>query len=319
MRYGWSGVGFRQALPQTEGRTCITDGGMETVLLFRRGIDLPCFAAFPLLDTDAGRHELRAYFEPYAGLARERGIDLILDTPTWRASADWGERLGYDAGRLAETNRKGVRLIEQVRDDHSPTPVVVCGAVGPRDDAYRPGTLMSADEAERYHSAQIETLAEAGADMISGLTLTYPEEAIGIVRAARRAGIPVAVSFTVETDGRLPGGTGLGDAVARVDAETDGGPAYFMVNCAHPTHFSGVLEQGGDWIGRVGGVRANASRQSHAELDEAEELDEGDPAELADQYRKLRALLPAATVVGGCCGTDHRHVAAIADAWLDAA
>jgi S-methylmethionine-dependent homocysteine/selenocysteine methylase len=292
---------------------------METVLLFKRGIDLPCFAAFPLLDTDAGRNELRAYFEPYAVLARERGLGLVLDTPTWRASADWGEQLGYDDEGLAETNRKAVRLIEEVRADHSATPVVVCGTVGPRDDAYRPGALMRADEAERYHSTQVETLAGAGADMISGLTLTYPEEAIGIVRAADRTGLPVAVSFTVETDGRLPGGTTLGEAIGRVDAETDGAPAYFMINCAHPTHFRGVLEEGGGWIERIGGVRANASRQSHAELDEAEELDEGDPAELADQYRALRALLPAATVVGGCCGTDHRHVGAVADAWLESA
>jgi len=312
-------MGLRQALPQTEGRTCITDGGMETVLLFHRGIDLPYFAAFPLVDTDAGRNELRTYFEPYAVLAQERGIGLVLDTPTWRASADWGERLGYDAERLAEVNRKAVGLIEQVRADHSPTPVVVCGTIGPRDDAYRPAALMTADEAERYHSTQVGTLVDAGADMISGLTLTYPEEAIGIVRAARRAEIPVAVSFTVETDGRLPGGTTLAAAIGQVDADTDGTPAYFMINCAHPTHFTGVLEQGGDWIERIGGVRANASSMSHAELDEAEELDEGDPEELAEQYRALRSLLPAATVIGGCCGTDHRHVGAVADAWLEAA
>jgi len=291
---------------------------METVLLFRRGIDLPCFAAFPLLASDAGTNELRSYFEPYAQIAGERGIGLVLDTPTWRANADWGDRLGYDAERLADANRKAVRLIAQVRDDHSPTSVVVCGAVGPRDDAYRPSSLMTAADAERYHSAQIETLADTGADMISGLTLTYTDEAIGIVRAARQAGIPVAVSFTVETDGRLPGGTALGEAIRRVDAETDGAPAYFMINCAHPTHFLPVLERGGDWIGRIGGVRANASRKSHAELDEADELDEGDPTELADQYRVLHSLLPAATVVGGCCGTDHRHVEAIADAWLEA-
>ena len=312
-------MGYRQALPQTMGQTCITDGGMETVLTFQRGIDLPCFAAFPLLESDTGTSELLSYFEPYAVLARERGIGLVLDTPTWRANADWGRRLEYDAERLAEANRKAVRLIEQVRADHSPTPVVVCGTVGPRDDAYRPGVLMTANEAERYHSAQVETLADAGADMISGLTLTYPEEAIGIARAARRTGIPVAISFTVETDGRLPGGTALGDAIGRVDAETDGAPAYFMINCAHPTHFTDALETGGDWIGRIGGVRANASRKSHAELDEAEELDEGDPAELADQYRTLRSLLPDATVIGGCCGTDHRHVGAVADAWLEAA
>jgi homocysteine S-methyltransferase len=196
-------------------------------------------------------------------------------------------------------------------------PLTICGCIGPQGDAYQPAELMSADDAERYHSAQVEALGDAGVDMISALTMSYPEQAIGIARAAKRAGLPVTVSFTVETDGRLPGGTGLGEAIEQVDRETDGAPAYFMINCAHPTHFVSVLEDGGDWVERIGGVRANASRKSHAELDAAEELDEGDPAELADRYRELAALLPSTMVVGGCCGTDERHVAAVADAWLE--
>jgi homocysteine S-methyltransferase len=314
-------MSHRETLPQAAGRTCVTDGGLETVLVFHRGIDLPCFASFPLVETGDGIRELRTYFEPYATLARERGVGLVVDTPTWRANPDWGAKLGYDADGLAAANRKAAVVLADFRAEHETpeTPIVVSGAIGPRDDAYRPGALMSAAEAERYHSAQIETLSDTETDMIAGLTLTYPEEAIGIVRAAQRADMPVVVSFTVETDGRLPGGTKLGEAISRVDDETDGAAAYFMVNCAHPTHFSGEFDDGGDWTRRVGGLQANASRKSHAELDEAEELDEGDPAELADEYRRLRPRLPAANVVGGCCGTDHRHVAAIADAWLETA
>ena len=305
-------------LPQAGGRTCITDGGMETVLVFHRGLDLPCFASFPLLDSDTGTRELLGYYEPFAEIARERGIGLLLDTPTWRANTDWGAKLGFGADDLAEVNRKGVRLLERIRADHqtSDTPVLISGCIGPRDDAYRPGTLMTPAEAEAYHAPQVATLAEAGADSISGLTLTYPEEAIGIARAAVKLGAPVVISFTVETDGRLPGGTSLGDAIELVDAETDGAPDYFQINCAHPTHFADALEEGAPWVQRLGGIRANASKMSHAELDESEVLDEGDPVELGEDYRSLRPRLPVVNVVGGCCGTDHRHIAAIADAWL---
>jgi S-methylmethionine-dependent homocysteine/selenocysteine methylase len=320
-------VSYRQALPQLErigpglvrssGTTCVTDGGMETVLVHHRGIELPCFASFPLLSSAEGAEELRRYYEPFVELAAARGLPAILDTPTWRANADWGARLGYGTDDLAEINRRGAALLEEIRR-HAAAPVVISGCLGPRDDAYRPAALMSADEAERYHSAQVETLSGTSADLITALTLTYPEEAIGIVRAARRREMPVVIAFTVETDGRLPGGAMLGAAIEQVDAETDGEAAYFMINCAHPTHFAEALEDEGSWVARLGGLRVNASRKSHAELDEAEELDEGDPRELAERHRELRPRLPNVNVVGGCCGTDHRHVAAIADAWLSA-
>jgi homocysteine S-methyltransferase len=175
---------------------------------------------------------------------------------------------------------------------------------------------MTAEEAERYHSAQVRTFSETAADMVSALTMTYVEEAVGIARAARAAGMPAAISFTVETDARLPSGQALGEAIEQADAETDGGVAYFMINCAHPTHFADVLEADEPWADRIRGLRANASAKSHAELDEAEELDEGDPVELGAQYRALRPRLRNLNVVGGCCGTDHRHIAEICRAWL---
>jgi S-methylmethionine-dependent homocysteine/selenocysteine methylase len=305
-------------LPQLAGDLFITDGGMETTLIFQRGLELPHFASFDLLRGDEGRSELRDYYETYLTLARTRGVGLLLDTPTWRANRDWGERLGYSDADLERANRDGVALVGGLRDEQGP-PLVVSGCVGPRGDGYQAADLMTAEEAERYHTPQVETFADAGADLVSALTLTYAEEATGVTRAAETAGMPVVISFTVETDGRLPSGQALGDAIAQVDADTDGAPAYFMINCAHPTHFEHVLVEGEPWLERLGGLRANASRKSHAELDESDELDDGNPVELGEQYGALRSRLPHVTVVGGCCGTDHRHIDEICRGWTAAA
>jgi S-methylmethionine-dependent homocysteine/selenocysteine methylase len=310
----------RHRLPQLDAAgPFLTDGGLETTLIFHRGLDLPCFAAFALLANDSGRDELRRYFAPYLALAREHGDGFVLDTATWRANPDWGARLGYGLDDLDAANRTAVALAEEIRaaGEAKATPVVINGVIGPRGDGYDPGELMTADEAQRYHARQIATFADTAADMVTGLTLTNPEEAIGIARAARDHALPAVISFTVETDGRLPDGSPLGDAIERVDAETGGSVAYFMINCAHPTHFAGVLDDDGAWRERIGGLRANASAKSHAELDEAEELDEGDPAALGAEHAALRRRLPAVAVLGGCCGTDHRHVEAIGRGWMD--
>ena len=299
-------------LPQLTAQPYVTDGGLETTLLFHEQIDLPDFAAFPLLDNEDGRAALRRYFAPYVEIARRAGTGIVLDTPTWRASLDWGARLGYDADALADVNRRAVRFVADIAAGHGDVPAVLDGVIGPRGDGYVVGTAMSADESAAYHALQAREFAAAGADMVTAVTMTYTAEATGIVRAAEAAGLPVVVSFTVETDGRLPSGEVLGEAIETVDRETDGVAAYFMVNCAHPTHFADVLE--GPWTDRIRGVRANASKMSHAELDEAEELDIGDIAELAEDYTTLRRRLPALAVLGGCCGTDHRHIDAVASA-----
>ena len=294
------------ALAQVDDRTFITDGGLETTLVFHQGFDLPHFASFVLLDDPAGRDALRAYYRSYLDIAEAHDVGIVLDTPTWRANRDWGEKLGYDADALAEVNRRAVALLEEL---HSPR-VLLSGCIGPRGDGYKVDAEMSVKEAESYHAPQVEAFAETTADLVSALTLTYSDEATGIVRAAATAGVPVVISFTVETDGRLPSGQSLGEAIEQVDSETGGAAAYFMVNCAHPTHFADALEPE-PWLERLRGVRANASKKSHAELDGADELDEGDPDELADRYRELRDRLPKLNVVGGCCGTDHRHVEAV--------
>ena len=285
---------------------------METTLIYRDGLELPEFATFPLLDDDAGVAALRGYYESYARLADELGAGLVLDTPTWRANADWGAKLGYDEAALADANRRAVALLRELRRDDPP--LLVSGCIGPRGDGYVVGETMTAEEAERYHDPQVAILAEEGVDLVSALTLTYAEEATGIARAAQRHRVPAVISFTVETDGRLPSGQPLGEAIEQVDRETAGGPAYFMVNCAHPTHFAHVLDAEAPWLQRLAGIRANASQKSHAELDESDELDAGDPDELAARYRELQDALPRLAVVGGCCGTDERHVAAVARA-----
>ncbi len=194
--------------------------------------------------------------------------------------------------------------------------VLVGGVLGPRRDGYVADAAIDADESADYHAPQLRAFAEAGADLATVYTLTNTAEAIGIVRAAGDFGLPVAISFTVETDGRLPDRSTLGEAVRTVDAATDGAAAHFLVNCAHPRHVAAGLDDG-DWRDRVVGARVNASVLSHAELDDSESLDEGDPATLAADLDSLvRPALPSLRIVGGCCGTDARHVAAM---WTSAA
>jgi homocysteine S-methyltransferase len=307
---------YRHRLPQLEGGLFLADGGLETTLIFHRGVDLRHFAAFDILRTIEGCEMLRDYFRPYIEAARANGSGFILDTPTWRASADWGSKLGYSREALAAVNRDAVAAMVELREaNETPAmPMVVNGVIGPRGDGYVPGELMSVEEAQAYHSEQVEVFADTDADMLTAVTLTNVNEAIGIARAARAARMPVALSFTVETDGKLPTGDRLGDAIAVVDAATDGYPAYYMINCAHPTHFEGTLREGGTWLKRLRGIRANASQRSHAELNEAPDLDAGDPVELGAQYRALLTRFPQIRIVGGCCGTDHRHIACIGEA-----
>jgi homocysteine S-methyltransferase len=299
-------------------RLYLGDGGLETTMIFERGLDLPEFASFTLLDSPEGIEALRDYYRGYLQIARQNEVGFTLDTPTWRASSDWGEKLGYSSAQLAEVNRQAVELGREIQDaeETATTPIALCGTLGPRGDAYAPEELMDAGEAERYHAAQIETFAAAAVDMIAVYTLAYAEEGVGIARAADSAGVPAVISFTLETDGRLPSGEQLAEAIERVDAETGASAAYFMVNCAHPSHFAGVLEAEGEWKRRIGGIRANASRRSHQELDEAAELDSGNPPELAGEYLSLKKALPEVRVLGGCCGTDTRHIAGICERWL---
>jgi S-methylmethionine-dependent homocysteine/selenocysteine methylase len=301
----------RTELPQLAGRPVVTDGGLETDLIYHHDAELAHFAAFPLVDDERGRQLLVDYYREYVDIARRASSALQLETPTWRASQDWGDRLGYSAAELRRVNRDAVALLAGLRDDVDLDTFLISGCLGPRGDGYVAGDVVDPDVAQAYHVPQIEAFAEAGADLVTALTLTGTGEAIGIVRAARAAGLPVAVSFTLEQDGRLPAGTTLAAAIAEVDAEA--APDHFMINCAHPTHIAPALAESAPWCSRIVGLRANASTRSHAELDAATELDEGDPVDLARAHATLRSQLPNLTLIGGCCGTDSRHVAAMWD------
>ena len=304
---------MNHSLPQLD-RLFLTDGGVETDLIFNRGIDLPFFASIMLLRTREGEKALDDYIRPYLDLARRLGTGFEFVTASWRASPDWATRFGLTQDELDDLNRKSVQRTRALQAEYGDVRSVISGCIGPRGDGYDPGKIMIAAEAQDYHRHQISTLAGAGADLIAALTMTNIPEAVGIAQAAKTIGVPVAISFTVETDGRLPTGDSLRDAIEAVDEATGSYPAYYMINCAHPTHFMSVLSGGEEWTKRIGGIRANASRCSHAELDAMTELDSGDPAELGRLYRAIRNDLPGIRVIGGCCGTDLRHVTAIAEA-----
>ena len=305
---------YRDCLPQCLGGMFLTDGGMETTLIYHEGVDLPCFAAFTLLKTVEGTERLRTYYERYLTMARRADLGFVLESPTWRANTDWGAKLGYSRAELAKANRQAVELMLEIREKFEAprTPIVISGNIGPRGDGYDPSRIMTISEAQAYHAEQIAVLRKTPVDLVSAFTLNYVNEAIGIVLAARAATMPVVLSFTLETDGRLPTGETLKQAIISVDEATGRAPAYYMINCAHPTHFSDVIASGESWANRISGLRANASRRSHAELDRANDLDDGDPAEFGREHAELRRILPHATVLGGCCGTDHRHVEQIA-------
>jgi S-methylmethionine-dependent homocysteine/selenocysteine methylase len=311
---------YRNALPQLAGVPFLTDGGMETTMIFHEGMSLPHFAVFDLLRTADGERQVRAYYERYATMATSHGVGFVLESPTWRANPDWAAKLGYTRQELSDANRRAIAVMAEVRAQHETlrSPMVISGNIGPRGDGYTADRLMRPEEAAAYHAEQIAVFRDSDADMVSAFTINYVEEAIGIVQAATAAAMPMVISFTLETDGQLPSGQPLKDAIADVDTATASAPAYYMINCAHPQHFEAMLPAGEPWLARIRGIRANASKRSHAELDAAPDLDTGDPIELGRDYRSLLRKLPKLAVFGGCCGTDHRHVAEIAKSCLAA-
>jgi S-methylmethionine-dependent homocysteine/selenocysteine methylase len=307
---------YRHQLPQISDRVFLTDGGIETTLIYHDGLDLPYFAAFHLLKDRAGRDVVKNYFRRHIAIAREQSVGFVLESATWRANPDWAVKLGYAPEALAEANRDAITMLHELREEYetADTPVVISGCIGPRGDGYKADRRMTAGEAQAYHAPQARVFADAGADIVTAITMTYADEAIGVANAAFAVGLPAVISFTVETDGRLPSGETIAAAIGAVDDAATSHPAYYMINCAHPSHFADQFTPGDPWVRRVRGIRANASRKSHAELDQATELDIGDPIELGSLYRGLRERYSHFNVLGGCCGTDHRHIRAICTA-----
>jgi homocysteine S-methyltransferase len=306
----------KRPLPHIDGRTYLSDGGFETTLIFHEGWNLPIGEAFVLLESEKGRKAIRDYFDRFLPMAVKHGTGFILESPTWRANPDWAAKAGYDRYRLAELNRAGIALMREVRTktETPRTPIIISGNIGPRGDGYDPGALMSVSEATAYHAWQISIFREENVDCVSAFTMTNVNEAIGVTLAAKQAAVPRVISFTLEIDGRLPTGETLGEAITAVDRASGAAPAYFMINCAHPTHFADALEAGSSWVKRLRAIRANSSCKSHAELNNSPELDTGNPQELGQQYAALLRRFPHINVLGGCCGTDHRHIACISEA-----
>ena len=285
-----------------------SDAGLETVMIFLEGLDLPHFASFYLLDSEAGRAALTRYFDHFVAIARSGETGFMLDTATWRANMGWAAAMGMDEAAIRSVNQRAVAFAQDYRAkaETDNLPILINGVIGPAGDGYRIDTALTPEAAEALHGVQIGALAESGVDLISAVTMTYAAQAIGIARAAARHRLPQVLSFTLETDGHLPDGQPLHAAIAEVDAATGGSPLFYMVNCVHPAHLARELD--GPMRARIGGIRANASRQSHAELDVATELDDGDPVEFGHFYATFGRYLPNLRIIGGCCGADHRHV-----------
>jgi homocysteine S-methyltransferase len=305
--------------------TFLTNAGTETYLVFQQGVDLPEFCAFVVHEDEESWAELeRNHLDPIFRAAAENRCGLMLDALVWRAQPDFVAKLGRAPEELGPINERAVSRTRASVDrwrranGHSAEtfPVLIAADIGPRGDGYRvENSEVTSDAAREYHRAQIEALAAARVDVVCALTMTTAAESIGIVEAATACELPTIVSPTVETDGRLPDKRPLKSFIEDVDRATEGAPLFYMVNCAHPTHLFPCLEAaratGESWLSRFRGFRANASAKSHGELDNSTELDRGDVQELAEQMATIQAAY-GLRVIGGCCGTDHEHLIAMA-------
>ena len=295
-------------------RPFLTDGGFETWLFFQQGFEAPEFAAIMLMENENAQRAMRSYFEEFFKMAESAKTGFVLDTNTWRGCTKWADSLGVSQEDLLTLSKKAVTFASNLKAEwqHRVSPILVNGVIGPSGDGYSPDQTPDPVTAEKLHTPQMKIFAESEVDMVSALTITNIDEAIGITNAAKLFNLPIVISFTVEINGCIPTGQSLGEAIKAVDEATNNSPIYYMVNCAHPDHFGGSLKTDADWLARIGGLRANASRMTHEELDNSEVLDEGNPEEFGLLHNEIAKGLDNLHAIGGCCGTDHRHIKAIA-------
>lgn len=299
--------------PQRDGVLYLTEGGQETEVMYKFGHELPEFAMYPLLDNPAAVADLKGMYERVLDAAARHGCVAMLSGLDYRASPDWGDKLGYSRDGLAEALHRSIDFLRDVaRPYRGQAEILIGGMVGPRGDAYALNRTITAEEAEEYHAFQIDTLNATGVDFISAVTFNNVPEAVGLSRAAAKGAAPLGISFTLDSNHRLQSGPSLKDAIEAVDAEAgEARPAFFGVNCSHPTEFEPALEPG-DWILRVRSLRPNASAKDKGELCQLGHLDDGNPVLLGLQMAALARRYPHIDMWGGCCGTWDVHLDEIA-------
>lgn len=300
--------------PQRDGVLYLTEGGQETEILYRHGRDLPEFAMYPLLDDAAAMSDLRSMYSAVLDVAAGHGFVAMISGLDYRGSPDWGEKLGYSRSALAEALERSIAFLREVARPYQGQirEIFIGGMLGPRGDAYALNKTITAEEANEYHSFQLEILKRAGVDFVSAVTFNSVAEAVGVARAAARIGVPLNISFTLESNHRLKSGLSLKEAVQAVDSHAgDARPDFYGINCSHPSEFEPALEPG-DWVLRFRSLRPNASAKDKMELCQIGHLEEGDPVDLGARMGVLARRYPHIDVWGGCCGTWDRHLHEIA-------
>jgi len=292
----------------------LTEGGIETEIIYKHGFELPEFAMFTLLENPRAVGVMRDMFRRQLDVAAEFAMSVLLTGLDYRASPDWGARLGYSQHGLAEINIRAIEFLREIASEyHEQIPrILIGGIIGPRGDAYQLNKTITSVEAEDYHAVQLATLKAAKVDFACALTFNNTPEAIGVARAATTIGVPLTVSLTVNSNGRLKSGPTVAEAVKSIDAEAGkSAPAFYMLNCSHPVEFEPALTEGA-WLERLRGFRPNASKMEKIALCKLGHLEEGNPVELGRLMGDLARRIPHMDIWGGCCGTGETHLREIA-------
>jgi homocysteine S-methyltransferase len=300
--------------PQENDVIYLAEGGQETEIMYRHGHDLPEFAMYPLLENPEAVADLKQMYARVLDIAAECGFAAMICGLDYRASPDWGEKLGYSRSGLAEALEASIAFLRDVAEPYQGQidRILIGGSIGPRGDAYSLNRTITADEAEDYHGFQLEVLQRVGVDFASAMTFNNVAEAIGVSRAAARVGLPLSMGFVLDNNHRLKSGASLREAVEAVDAEAGNAkPDFYGINCSHPLEFEPALESG-DWILRLRSLRPNASARDKMDLCKIGHLEEGDPVDLGHRMGALAKRLPHVDIFGGCCGTWDKHLCEIA-------
>ena len=298
---------------QKEGCFYLTESGTETEIMYKYGFELPHFAMFPLLDNPDAVSTMREIFRSYLEVVAKHGMCALMGGLDYRASPDWGELLGYSPQGLAEANHQSIDFLREIAKEYSSDipEILIQGLIGPRGDAYERNETITEDEAEDYHSVQLETLKEADVDLALAITFNNIPESIGVARAAAKIGVPLGISLSLDSTSKLNSGPSLAEAIDTIEAETNRSPEFYSINCSHPVEYEPAIEPG-DWIHRVRGVRPNASKMEKIALCQIGHLEDGDPVELGELCGDLARRYPHMDIWGGCCGTWNTHLDEIA-------